>query len=206
MSALPSRPRPSPIIHINAFPGTGKLTICHELLALLRPPHAKLVHNHLLINPVDAILDRTQPGYQTLRRSVRAAIFHALAHEASTHATAYIFTDFQSSNELGAAVCREYAVCASERGSDFVPVLLHCDVETNLERLVAGDRAQHQKLVDVDLARRFRKDAELYRFAGHPAAFELDVTSLSPREAAGRILEHVTRHCPELKPLITTEP
>lgn len=203
MSALSSQPRPFPIIHINAFPGTGKLTICHELLALLRPPHAKLVHNHLLINPVDAILDRTQPGYQTLRRSVRAAIFHALAHEESTHATAYIFTDFQSSNELGAAVCQEYAACAAERGSDFVPILLHCDVETNLQRLVADDRAQHKKLVDVELARNFRNDAELYRFVGHPAAFELDVTSLFPSEAAGRILEHVTSHCTELRHLTT---
>lgn len=203
MSAPATRSRPLPILHINAFPGTGKLTICHELLALLRPPHAKLVHNHLLINPVDAILDRTQPGYQELRRSVRAAIFHALAHEVSTHATAYVFTDFQSSNELGAAVCHEYAACASERGCDFMPILLHCEVETNLQRLVAGDRARHQKLVDVDLARRFRKDAELYRFVDHPAAFELDVTSLSPREAAGRILEHVTSHCIELRRFVT---
>lgn len=203
MNPPATRPRPFPILHINAFPGTGKLTICHELLALLRPPHAKLVHNHLLINPVDTILDRTQPGYQTLRRSVRAAVFHALAHEESTHTTAYIFTDFQSSNELGAAVCHEYAACASERGSAFIPILLHCDVETNLQRLVAGDRAQHQKLVDVDLARRFRKDAELYRFVDHPAAFELDVTSLSPTEAAGRILEHVTSCCTELRRFVT---
>ena len=202
MSVLPSRARPFPIIHINAFPGTGKLTICHEILAFLRPPHAKLVHNHLLINPVDAILDRTQPGYQVLRRSVRAAIFHALVHEESTHATTYIFTDFQSSNELGAAVCQEYAACATQRGSDFVPILLHCGVEANLQRLVAGDRAHHQKLVDVELARRFRKDAELYRFVNQPAAFELDVTSLSPRDAAGRILEHVTSHCPELRRLV----
>ncbi|KAM0420372.1 hypothetical protein ACHAPT_011791 [Fusarium lateritium] len=55
--------RPAPIIYINGFPATGKFAIARHLVSLFKADTAKLVHNHLLINPADAILDRDQPGY-----------------------------------------------------------------------------------------------------------------------------------------------
>ncbi|EQL01603.1 hypothetical protein G6O67_006620 [Ophiocordyceps sinensis] len=64
--------KPLPLIHLNGFPGTGKLTIARALQELLR---YRLVHNHLLINPADAVLRRTEPGYQDLRRGIRGAVF-----------------------------------------------------------------------------------------------------------------------------------
>lgn len=68
---------PYPIIHINGFPGTGKLTVAQYLVADVTPVNLKLIHNHLLINPADAVLHRNQPGYQALRQAIRGAIFTA---------------------------------------------------------------------------------------------------------------------------------
>jgi hypothetical protein len=199
---VPSQPTPAPIIHINGFPGTGKLSIATRLTELLKSDagiSAKLVHNHLLINPADAILHRSQPGYQALRRAIRAAVFGALATDADTHGTVYIFTDFQTSDAQGSSVCAEYAATAAARVCRLVPVLLECEEVENLRRVVLSDREPVGKLVDFDLVRRIRRDGPpVYRFVGNGASLELDVTGFSVDEAAKEILRHVLEVCPEL--------
>ncbi|KAJ5174929.1 uncharacterized protein N7482_000806 [Penicillium canariense] len=193
-AAVPEPRRP--IVHLNGFPGVGKLTIARFLLKLL--PFAKLVHNHLLINPADAILHRTQPGYQTLRRAIRQTIFSALTSEPATFDTTYIFTDFQSDDELGAAVCAEYLATAEVRRAAFIPIMLFCDEKTNMQRLVSSDRELHSKLTDVELVSKFRLEEDVHRFTGHPNYSELDVSNLTPEEAARQIYEHLKHICPEL--------
>ncbi|KAJ6031339.1 hypothetical protein N7540_002071 [Penicillium herquei] len=151
-----------PIIHLNGFPGVGKLTIARYLVKLLSS--AKLVHNHLLINPTDAVLHRTQPGYQTLRHAIRQTILSTLINEPATFDTTYIFTDFQSDDELGAAVCEEYRTTAKLRGTDFIPIMLFCDEKTNMQRLVSSDRELHSKLTDIKLVTKFRLEEDVHRW------------------------------------------
>ncbi|KAM0208273.1 hypothetical protein ACHAPQ_010036 [Fusarium lateritium] len=107
---------PLPIIHINGFPGTGKLTIARKLVALLAPYNGKLVHNHLLIDPAGAILPRTSVDYQPLRRAIRTAIFDTLATSRDTFDSVFVFTDFQSDSDIGSAVMAEYCAMAARRG------------------------------------------------------------------------------------------
>jgi len=189
--------RPLPLIHINGFPGVGKLTIAKELTAQLAD-RAKLVHNHLLINPADAVLHRTQPGYQGLRRALRGAIFAALADEPATHATAYVFTDFQSSDAVGSATCAEYREAARRRGCALVPIVLSCGEEANLARLEAAERKVQGKIVDEQLLRYFRDRVEIHQFGDVDEMLNLDVTNLTPGEAAKAILDHLLTCCPEL--------
>lgn len=198
MQEPPSR-KTLPIIHINGFPGTGKLTIARILLGLLHDGAAKLVHNHLLINPADAVLDRDQPGYQKLRRQIRSAVFDSLVDEESTHSSAYVFTDCQTGNELGVAVCEEYRECASRRGCAFIPVTLLCDVETNLARLAGDGRSAQGKLVDAALLKRFRGEGELYTFDDHPLGLGLDVSRMSAEDAARTIFDYLVEIAPCLK-------
>ncbi|KAJ5180679.1 hypothetical protein N7492_003889 [Penicillium capsulatum] len=192
---MPDPPR-HPIIHLNGFPGVGKLTIARHLTSRLS---ANLIHNHLLVNPADAVLHRTQPGYQTLRRAIRAAVLDALADEPATYGTSYVFTDFQSSDELGASVCAEYIAAAVGRDAPFIPVVLLCDEDVNMQRLVSPERETYSKLMDVELVARFRREKEVCRLGKHPNFFELDVSGLEPGEAARRIYDHVVRVCPEVK-------
>lgn len=184
---------------MNGFPGTGKLTIARILLAMFRDSSVKLVHNHLLINAADAVLRRDQPGYQNLRRQIRSAVFDSLINEESTHSSAYIFTDCQTANELGVAVCEEYRDCASKRGCDFVPITLFCDEETNLARLAGDDRSAQGKLVDTALLKRFRREGELYTFDDHPMGLRLDVSRTSAEEAARAIFDYLVETAPSFK-------
>ncbi|KAF5502970.1 Ribose-5-phosphate isomerase [Colletotrichum fructicola] len=184
---IPSKPRP--MVYINGFPGTGKLTVGKVLDTA--SDKIKLVHNHLLINPAEAVLSRDQPGYQDLRRRIRSAIFESLIHEPSTYSTLYVFTDAQTANEAGSAVCQEYKDCADRRGCEFIPITLDCDEQTNLGRLIEGGRQAEGKLIDTELLKLFRAGEDLYDFDGHPHRLRIDVSHLSPQVAASEILAHV---------------
>ncbi|KAJ5489930.1 hypothetical protein N7453_010755 [Penicillium expansum] len=185
-----------PLIHINAFAGAGKLTVAKHLVALSE--NLKLVHNHLLINPADAVLHRNQPGYQSLRRALRAAIFTSLATEPATYNTTYIFTDFQTANEQGSSVCKEYAQAAEDRGCLLIPIVLDCDEDENIRRMTQLEREKHAKLMDVDLLKMLRKGAPIFEFSNRKEFLKIDVTHKKPEEVARMIWEHVVLFYPDL--------
>ncbi|KAL3298219.1 AAA ATPase family protein [Colletotrichum asianum] len=181
-----STPKPFPIIHLNGFPGTGKLTIAGVLQRQLGA-RCRLA------------------GYQDLRRALRGAVFTSLVKSPASHRFVYIFTDFQSNDAVGSAVCAEYLAAARARGAALVSVVVRCDEATNLARLQGLDREAHHKIVDPELLLMFRRGAEIHHF-DEPgcASLDMDVADLSAAEAARRILEHVLRICPELEDEIAT--
>ncbi|KAK4231884.1 hypothetical protein QBC38DRAFT_464820 [Podospora fimiseda] len=179
-----------PFIYINGYPGVGKFTVAKEVCKLL--PNAKVINNHLLINPAAAVFDRTDEEYQPLRKALRSALLHSIATAKSTHDVAWIFTDQQSSSILGSSVAREYQNAALVRESPFFSIILHCEVEENLKRAVSGNRGStgsNTKLTDINILRGIREREDIFHF-GDANELELDVTELSPIEAAIKIHEH----------------
>lgn len=205
MADNPFGPKPRPLIHINGYPGVGKFTVARALAALFRSHNlsARLVDNHLLIDPADAVLKRTESGYQTLRRTLRFALFETLAENKATHDIVYIFTDSQSTDIVGASTCAEYIFAARNRGCDLISVVLSCDEATNVERLGAEDRlARGAKLVDASLLEKLRAKTRIYRFSDMAVAggtLEVDATRLSPEQAAMEIFRHVRDSCAEVE-------
>lgn len=51
-------------IYINGYPGMGKLAVADALAKLI--PRAKILHNHLMIDPVAALVDRDRPEYHAI--------------------------------------------------------------------------------------------------------------------------------------------
>ena len=197
--------KPLPIIHINGFPGTGKLTIAREVVTILQNYFAasgsqdqvKLVHNHLLINPADAVLHRTQPGYQKLRKALRDAIFSTLRNEPATFTTAYLFTDWQSGDNTGLEVCKDFQSMAHERGCYFIPIIISCEQAENIARLRNSDRESWHKITDAELLVQFRGISyppPVYVFENVETRLELDVTSLSAQQAAQIVVQHVLKY------------
>ncbi|KAL8905051.1 MAG: hypothetical protein Q9207_002866 [Kuettlingeria erythrocarpa] len=178
-----------PFISINGYPGVGKYTIAQELLRLL--PNVKLLDNHQLIDPVAAVYERDMPEYQGLRKSVRKGILDSIAASDSLRDVTWIFTDSQSSDEVGSAAVADYIHAARARGSQVLSVILICEEAENIRRMRTGQRGR-TKLNDADILLMIRRTEDLYRFGGK-AELELDVTLFSPAEAAHKILEFVTR-------------
>ncbi|KPM46453.1 hypothetical protein AK830_g200 [Neonectria ditissima] len=177
-------------IYINGYPGVGKLTVANELCKLL--PNAKVVSNHLLIDPVAAVFERTAREYQPLRRALRRELLTSLAAAESTRDVTWIFTDQQSSNELGSSTAKEYQIAAALRGSPFISVILSCELDENLRRAVGEGRGNgsNTKLTDLAILRTIRQGEDIFHFRAE-TEMELDLTDLSPSEAGRKIYEHV---------------
>ncbi|KAG5659852.1 hypothetical protein KAF25_002411 [Fusarium avenaceum] len=184
---------PLPIVHINGFPGIGKLTIARKLVALLAPYNGKLVHNHLLIDPAGAILSRASADYQPLRRAIRTAIFDTLATSQDTFDSVFVFTDFQSDDDIGSAVMAEYRAMAARRGSAVIPIVVTCSKEENLRRLTSMERSQHEKLTNVELVARIRENSAIRQSPDDFFRMELDVTELDEDAAAHMMHRHILK-------------
>ncbi|KAH6984740.1 hypothetical protein BKA56DRAFT_614459 [Ilyonectria sp. MPI-CAGE-AT-0026] len=179
-----------PFIYINGYPGVGKLTVAKELCKLL--PKAKLVSNHLLIDPVAAIFERTGEEYQPLRQLLRRQVLKSMAISTSTRDVTWVFTDQQSSSALGSSAARDYQEAAAVRASPFISIILHCELNENLKRAVGGDRGNNSntKLTDQGILQNIKKKEDIFQFHDK-YELVLEVTNLSPSEAATKIYEHI---------------
>ncbi|GAW23589.1 hypothetical protein ANO14919_131630 [Xylariales sp. No.14919] len=193
---------PAPLVWINGFPGSGKLTVAKAIAALHEP--ATVLDNHRLIDPVEARYPRSHPEYQQQRHLYRQAMLVEHVCNTATLGRLVIATDFQSNNDLGRATATEYRDAARRAGRAFVPVYLTCDVDANLARVTdpsrggggGASRVGNGKLTDADLLRDLRARCELFRFDDADCdcdcdcarGLEVDATFASPAETAGRIL------------------
>ena len=91
------------------------------------------------------------------------------------------------------AECRKIEAVAQQRGGQYFPVILTCDVEENQRRIVSPERSANLKSIDPNEPDRLHKTTRLLSFDGHPNRIQLDVTHTQPAEAAKRILQEAGR-------------
>ena len=122
----------------------------------------------------------------------RREVLTFIATATSTRDVTWIFTDQQSSSNLGSSSAREYQNAASVRGSPFISIILHCQLEENLKRATGEDRGKgsNTKLTDLDILRSIREREDIFRFQDE-YELELDVTQLTSSEAAAAIHDHI---------------
>ena len=208
MSAMATASK-APVVWINGFPGTGKLTIANAIAKIHDHDRTLVLDNHKLIDPVEARCPRGHPDYNTQRQIYRQAVLEDNVRSPSSHGRLVIFTgrvsallfkvnslicfsDFQSDNQLGRDVAQEYADAASAAGRPFLPVYLTCNVEAHIQRIASSDRIDSgtTKLIDAELLRDMRSSCELFRFEDYPG-LTVDSTEAPPSETAGKILDMI---------------
>ncbi|KAM5517800.1 hypothetical protein FOXYSP1_08585 [Fusarium oxysporum f. sp. phaseoli] len=179
-------------IYINGYPGIGKLTIAKEPQQLL--PNSKVYHNHLLIDPIDALVERSSPGYHEMRTGLRQYVLNEIATSEYTKGRTWIFTDAREASAAGETGAKDYEAAARKRSVSFISIVLECEIEDNIRRAINQTRVASigAKLTDEEILRPILENERIYRF-GNEKELVLDVTKLSPKEAASRIREHVDR-------------
>lgn len=143
------------IVVLNGFPGTGKLTILKKAKALFPENKSCLLDNHLLIDPVEAVIPGRSDEHHELRRQVRAPIFAKLAERARNGCIVFMTACLAENNMRDAAFLEEHLDLV--RGAD-VPIFwvnAHCHPAVLEQRLTSSERCNGSKtkLTDVDVLR-----------------------------------------------------
>nr|OQO18088.1 hypothetical protein B0A51_13102 [Rachicladosporium sp. CCFEE 5018] len=182
--------KPAYVICINGWPGAGKLAIARGLHQLI--PDSQILHNHELIDPVEKHHARGSAEYYTKRGEYRRERLAPIAADPKLRDTVWIFTDSQT--EYNECVADYAALAQGERGRRFYSVILNCEMNENERRLIAASRggSSNGQLTDVQLLRDLRRSGSIWKF-GNADEFEIDVTSIEPREAAEAIKSFVDK-------------
>ncbi|KAL7932205.1 hypothetical protein V8C35DRAFT_96924 [Trichoderma chlorosporum] len=183
-----------PVVWINGFPGTGKLTVAREFILIHQS--SVLIDNHQLIDPVAARFARDHPQYQTERRRARDRAFDKYVFEPTLISKTIVFTDCQSDDELGQATAQEYLQAARKAGRPFLSIYLSCETELNIKRATSSERTlgTTTKLTDAAMLREILSRCKMFRFEDSPyEACHIDTTDLTPRDAALKIQAYVDK-------------
>jgi hypothetical protein len=176
------------IVHINSYPGVGKLTIGRLLAERL---NGKLLDNHSIYNVAFAVTGfRTPAFYQTVR-AVRDIAYARILELPVT--TPVVLTNWYSQDSAwGAENWDEVIALARKRGCSLLVVILACSPEENARRIGSHERAAKRKPQNSELVDANRRGRPLLDYGGD-ALLQLDVTSLPAETAAERIAEWIRR-------------
>ncbi|EFH83468.1 hypothetical protein [Ktedonobacter racemifer] len=182
------------IVYLIGYAGTGKYTIAKEIAALTG---AVIVDNQLINTPVFSVVAAdgktplpaaVWPKIESIRRIVLDTVAELAQPEAS-----FIFT-----NELyeGKLMDRRWyedvEILATKRQAKLLPVILRCEPEEICRRVTSPERAVRFKERSADNTREKIRTYRLLR-VDHPNCLELDITNLSPIQAALTIIAHVEK-------------
>lgn len=183
------------VLHFNGFPGSGKLTIAKELAS--QDPSFRLIDNHAINNLIFAMVridGKTKISSETWDaiRAIRNIVTEFLPKHAAP-SLSFIFTNVLAQDDPeDMAVYDTIKEAAEKRGSSYIPVILNCDLEENRRRISMIEREKNMKMTDPEGLSLLRQGEKLLT-PDHPNLMELDVTRISPEEAAGRIRDHALR-------------
>jgi hypothetical protein len=172
------------IVYLIGRAGTGKYTIAKELAK-----SGYIICDNQLINyPVFSLLN--YDGIKRIPRfawnaiaTIRRGIFDFLRDETTN---SYVMTNVLYETPGDRALFYQVEELAQERGSSFVPIKLIILEEENKKRIQNPERILRQKSINViDTI-----ENELMSF-DHLNLLELDVTNLTPKDAASQILKHL---------------
>jgi chloramphenicol 3-O-phosphotransferase len=190
------------VVLLNGFPGVGKYSVGRSLFNMFDHKHARYIDNHLLIDPVEAIVPGRGPEHKELHRAFREVAFDALCNTVDK-STTLIFTRCLSSTEEDQHVFEEYLALASRRQVSFFLFNISCNSVEHHSRLVKTERVKGSKtkLVIPEVLNNMLHEHKLVKLdygqtsLTHTAAnymFKLDTTYNSIDESALKIYNIVT--------------
>ncbi len=170
------------IIVLNGYPGVGKLTIARALSETIG---GRLVDIHTLYNLAFALTEFRSPAFRETVRRVEA-IADDLIDDLPAGEGVIFTTVLTGKGEWAMEEWKRFERRGCKR-SPLVMVHLYCDLEENVRRIQSPERVGKGKLQSPDVARRNHGNQETLIGGDLPNLLELDVTALSPEQAAERI-------------------
>jgi hypothetical protein len=175
------------LIHLNGFPGVGKLTIGKLLCDRLQ---GRLLDNHSVYNVAFALTEFKSPEFYDAVRAVQTIAYERAAQlprEIPLILTNAHFEDSTWGNE-----CWDAAIdLARRRGSALYVVILSCnDLDEHDRRIRSPDRALKRKPQDPAIYTG-RQSGRRPIDRGGDHLLHLDVTALRAEDSADRIVQWI---------------
>ena len=193
MNPVPSNPLENTIVALIGFAGTGKYTIGRELC---ERTGARLIHNHLINNPIFAVVNADgvtslPPGIWDRVREIRATVYQAIRELSPPEMSFVITTELRESNPLDHLAFQNLAELAAARQSRFVPIRLICGVDELCRRVADPGRVAMLKEISPELARKKSLEDEVLKVQ-HPNLRTLDVTKRTASGSVDAILDEIS--------------
>jgi chloramphenicol 3-O-phosphotransferase len=131
------------LIFLNGFPGVGKLTIARALKGLLPryPDSIRLIDNHTLIDPAQAIIPDRGPAHKALRAKICEVVFEALKHEfAGNPALTVIMAGCLADTKEDTDMLAEHMELARACNVPLHLIDIECDKEEHMVRIRTPER------------------------------------------------------------------
>lgn len=161
-------------------PGVGKLTVAQ---ALSERTGYRIFHNHLTTDLVTSLFPFGHGRTWDLVASFRIQMLEA-AVEAGLDGVIHTFAYGAGGDD---ALMRDLIATVETRGGHAHLVLLTCDEDTLLQRVVAESRTRFGKLVDPDITRRLLTEHRFTTPYPHHPSRVIDNTRRSPEDVASEI-------------------
>ncbi|MCB8823521.1 AAA family ATPase [Microvirga rosea] len=172
----------SSIIVLNGCPGVGKLTIGQELISRIS---GRLLDIHSVYDVAFALTKFGTPTFiETLERI--EAIAYGLIRKLPAEVPVVLTTVLAGSSDWGDAKWKHIVDLGHDRAPLFV-VHLHCDLDENIRRIEAADRAAKRKPRDSGMAKRNHAEGKVLAGMDEANYLQLDVTELSRRMPRPRL-------------------
>lgn len=174
------------IIHINGYPGAGKLTVGRALAEAIG---GRLVDNHSIYNLAFALTEPKSEAYFETLRAVRAIAFQRVM-ELPADTPVVITNAHMTDSAWGNANWDAVIDLARARGAKLAVVVLDVAAAENDRRIAAPDRALKRKLQDPAKFAGNRAGRPLIDRGGdHTLRF--DTTDLTVEETTARVIAWV---------------
>jgi thymidylate kinase len=173
------------IVHINGWPGVGKLTVAREVTRRLG---GRLLDNHTVHDVAIRLCDRGTAEYWDLYYRVRDLAYarvRAMPSGQTVVMTNALLAEDARDGEAWQAIKR----LAADRAETLVSVTIACSLEENVRRLRSDDR-RDRKMVDAEPLMEWRSTYTLLTDDTIPS-LTIDNTSRSPDHVADDIVNFV---------------
>ena len=183
-----SRRSQSVIIYLTGKPGVGKYTIAK---AIAKNYGYIVCDNQLINNPIfeliqaDGITPIPNVAWKAIAK-LRTIIFDFLSHFPQN---SYVLTNNLYEDKDDRTLYEEVKAMTERRGSLFMPVNVQINAKEHLKRVVDPKRRERWKSINPKDVH----DKTPLLSIDHPHLLDLDVSNLSPDEAAKAIIDYVNK-------------
>ncbi len=171
------------LIVIYGPPAAGKLTVSKELS---RITGYKLFHNHLAIDFIESVLDRSDAKFWELLDKYRLGLIEAAA-EGNVQGLIMTSVYIKGNDDK---FIKDIVEAVEKHGGDVHFVHLLCDRKHLESRLSEPSRKEFGKLTDIGLFNNFVASNDVFSRISFVQSYEIDNTGIAPDETAKMIKVH----------------